>query len=104
MGADKAYDTKDFVAHTRTLGFTPHVAQNTNGRRSAIDGRTTRHRGHRTSLSKRPRIEELSGWIKTTAGGHQLRYRGRERNNTWFTMTAAIYNISRITAPDATVT
>lgn len=101
VGADKAYDTKDFVADTRDLGFTPHVAQNTNGRRSAIDGRTTRHRGHRTSQSKRPRIEEPFGWMKTIAGGHQLRYKGRERNNTWFTMTAAIYNVIRITALDA---
>lgn len=101
VGADKAYDTKDFVADTRKLGFTPHVAQNTNKRRSAIDGRTTRHPGHRTSLSKRPRIEEPFGWMKTIAGGHQLRYRGRERNNTWFTMTASVYNILRITALDA---
>lgn len=100
VGADKAYDTKDFVADARRLGFTPHVAQNTNGRRSAIDGRTTRHSGHRTSQSKRPRIEEPFGWMKTIAGGHQLRYRGRERNNTWFTMTASVYNIVRITALD----
>jgi transposase len=102
VGADKAYDTKDFVADTRKLGFTPHVAQNTNGRRSAIDGRTTRHPGHRASLSKRPRIEEPFGWMKTIAGGHQLRYTGRERNNTWFTMVAAVYNVIRITAIDAT--
>jgi transposase len=104
VGADKAYDTKDFVADTRRLGFTPHVAQNTNGRRSAIDGRTTRHRGHKTSQSKRPRIEEPFGWMKTIAGGHQLRYIGQERNNTWFTMTASIYNILRITAIDAATT
>jgi hypothetical protein len=46
IAADKAYDTRDFVARTRGLGFTPHVAQNTTNRRSAIDGRTTRHAGH----------------------------------------------------------
>lgn len=102
VGADKAYDTKDFVADTRRLGFTPHVAQNTNGRRSAIDGRTTRHAGHRVSQSKRPRIEEPFGWMKTIAGGHQLRYIGRERNSTWFTLAASTYNILRITALDAT--
>ena len=102
VGADKAYDTQDFVADTRKLGFTPHVAQNTNGRRSAIDGRTTRHGGHKASQSKRPRIEEPFGWMKTIAGGHQLRYTGRERNNTWFTITAAVYNIIRITAIDTT--
>ena len=40
--------------------------------------------------------------MKTIAGGHQLRYTGRERNNTWFTMVAAVYNVIRITAIDAT--
>jgi hypothetical protein len=65
VGADKGYDTANFVAETRGLGFTPHVAQHTNGRRSAIDGRTTRHYGHRVSLRIRPRIEEPFGWIKT---------------------------------------
>jgi len=50
IAADKAYDTKDFVADCRARGFTPHVAQHTNGRRSAIDWRTTRHPGHEISM------------------------------------------------------
>ena len=50
------------------LGVTPHVAQNTKGRRSAIDGRTTRHAGYAVSLRVRKRIEEVFGWIKTVAG------------------------------------
>ena len=65
LGADKAYDTQDFVAEMRRLGVTPHVSQNTKGRRSAIDGRTTRHAGHATSVRIRERIEEVFGWIKT---------------------------------------
>jgi hypothetical protein len=60
VGGDKAYDTADFVADMRELGVTPHVAQNTNGRRSAIDGRTTRHPGYGVSQKKRKRIEEVS--------------------------------------------
>ena len=56
VAADKAYDTKDFVAKTRRLGFIPHVAQNVNGRRSAIDGRTTRHTGHVVSQRIRKRV------------------------------------------------
>jgi transposase len=80
VGADKGYDTAGFVAECRDLGVTPHVAQNTTNRRSAIDRRTTRHRGHRLSQQIRPRIEEPFGWTKTVAGGRKLRYRGRERN------------------------
>jgi transposase len=98
VAGDKAYDTKGFVAGVRELGFTPHVAQNT--RVSAIDGRTTRHAGHVVSQRIRKRVEEPFGWAKTIAGGRQLRYRGRERNRAWFKMTAAVYNLIRITALD----
>ena len=101
IAADKAYDTRDFVARTRGLGFTPHVAQNTTNRRSAIDGRTTRHAGHVVSQRIRKRVEEPFGWIKTIGGGHKLRYIGRQRNRAWFKMNAAIYNLIRITALDA---
>jgi transposase len=103
VAADKAYDTKDFVADCRSRGFTPHVAQHTNGRRSAIDGRTTRHPGHAVSMRIRKRIEEPFGWIKTIGGGRKLRYIGRQRNRAWFKITAAVYNLIRITALDARV-
>ena len=100
VAADKAYDTKDFVAGCRSRGFTPQVAQHTNGRRSAIDGRTTRHPGHAVSMRIRKRIEEPFGWAKTIAGGRKLRYRGRQRNKAWWLFTGAVYNIVRITALD----
>jgi hypothetical protein len=100
VAADKAYDTRDFVADARNAGFTPHVAPNTINRRSAIDGRTTRHPGHRTSMRIRKRIEEPFGWIKTIAGGRKLRYLGRQRNRAWFLLTGAVYNILRITDLD----
>ncbi len=101
VGGDKGFDTKDFTAGCRELGVTPHVAQNTTNRRSAIDGRTTRHAGHVTSLRIRKRIEEPFGWMKTVAGGRKLRYIGLERNRAWFLMTGAVYNLLRITALDA---
>ena len=100
VAGDKGYDTKDFVADARTLGFTPHVAQNTTRQRSAIDGRTTRHDGHVVAMRVRKRIEEPFGWIKTIAGGRPLRYRGRERNRAWFKLPTAVYNIIRITTLD----
>jgi transposase len=101
VAGDKGYDTTGFVTDVRRLGFTPHLAQNNSRQRSAIDGRTTRHAGHGVSMRIRKRIEEPFGWIKTVAGGRQLRYRGRERNRAWFKITTAVYNLLRITALDA---
>ncbi|MCW2244766.1 transposase [Azospirillum fermentarium] len=95
LGADKAYDTKDFVANMRRLGATPHVAQNTSNRRSAIDGRTTRHPGYAVSLRIRKRIEEVFGWIKG-AGLRKTRHRGTARVGWMFTLTAAAYNLIRL--------
>jgi hypothetical protein len=101
VAGDKGYDTRDFVAGCREIGVTPHVAQNTTHRRSAIDSRTTRHAGHVTSLRIRKRIEEPFGWMKTVAGGRKLRYIGLQRNRAWFLMTGAAYNLIRIAALDA---
>jgi transposase len=100
VAGDKGYDTRGFIADVRGLGVHPHVAQNTTRQRSAIDGRTTRHCGHDVSLRIRKRIEEPFGWIKTIGGGRKLRYIGRERNRAWFKITAAVYNLIRITALD----
>jgi Transposase DDE domain len=96
VGGDKAYDAVDFVAEMRDLGATPHVAQNTNGRRSAIDGRTTRHRGYGVSQRKRKRIEEVFGWIKSSAGFRKTRHKGTERVGWMFTLNAAAYNLVRL--------
>ncbi len=68
LAADRAYDTRDFVAELRDRRVTPHVAQNVSGRRSAIDGRTTRHPGYGASIRIRKRIEEVFGWVKSAAG------------------------------------
>ena len=104
VGGDRNYDTKDFVADARAAGFTPHVAQNTTRRRSAIDGRTTRHAGYTISQRTRKRVEEPFGWIKTIAGGRKLRHRGRQRNRAWFLIAAASYNLVRIAQLDTPTT
>jgi transposase len=77
VGADKGYDTKDFVAECRQMNVTPHVAQNTkrNGG-SAVDARTTRHASYAVSQLKRKRIEECFGWLKTVALIRKVRHRG----------------------------
>ena len=100
VGGDKNYDTKGFVADARTAGFTPHVAQNTANRRSAIDGRTTRHAGYAVSQRTRKRVEEPFGWIKTIAGGRKLRHKGIPRNRAAFLIAAAAYNLIRIAKLD----
>jgi transposase len=96
LGADKGYDTAAFVAALRELNVTPHVAQNTSGRRSRIDERTTRHMSYALSQKKRKRVEEVFGWIKTTAGLRKTRHRGRDRVGWMFTFAAAAYNLVRV--------
>ena len=97
VGADKAYDTKDFVAECRNLKVTPHVAQNVNRNGgSAIDGRTTRHEGYAVSQQKRKRIEECFGWLKTIALIRKVRHRGIEKVGWVFTFAAAAYNLVRM--------
>lgn len=97
VGADKGYDTKDFVAECRNLKVTPHVAQNIkrNGG-SAIDGRTIRHPGYAISQRKRKRIEESFGWIKTIALMRKVRHRGIHKVGWVFTFAAAAYNLVRM--------
>lgn len=96
VGADKGYDTKDFVAEARNLKVTPHIAQNNKGRKSAIDGRTTRHTGYLVSQRKRKRVEEIFGWMKTVGGMRKLRHRGLHLVGWMFTFAAAAYNLVRI--------
>ena len=96
LGADKAYDAEDFVNELRSMNVTPHVAQNTSGRSSTIDGRTTRHGGYAVSQRIRKRIEEAFGWIKTIAGQEKSRFRGRDRVGWAFTFAAAAYNLVRL--------
>jgi transposase len=97
VGADKGYDTKDFVAECRHLNVTPHVAQNVkrNGG-SAIDGRTTCHAGYAISQRKRKRIEECFGWLKTIALIRKVRHRGIEKVGWVFTFATAAYNLVRM--------
>ena len=96
LGADKAYDTEDFINELRSMKVTPHVAQNTSGRSSAIDGRTTRHGGYAASQRIRKRIEEAFGWIKTIACQQKTKFRGRDRVGWAFTFAAAAYNLVRL--------
>ena len=94
LGADKGYDAAEFVADLRQACVTPHVAQKS--RYSAIDGRTTRHKGYELSIKQRKRIEEAFGWAKTVGGMAQTVYRGVERVRSRFVLTMAANNLARL--------
>jgi transposase len=97
LGADKAYDTENFVMECREEKVTPHVAQNISATRgSRIDGRTTRHAGYAVSLRIRKRIEEGFGWIKAVAGLAQVKLRGLARVDSAFVLGLAAYNLVRL--------
>jgi transposase len=97
LGADKGYDTKDFVGVMGALNITPHVAQNIERRGgSAIDERTTRHEGYEVSQRKRKLIEEIFGWLKTVGPMRRPHFRGLKRIDWWFKFSVAVYNLLRI--------
>ena len=96
LGADKAYDVHDHVDTLRSLKVTPHVAQNNKNRKSAIDGRTTRHPGYDVSMRKRKRVEEIFGWIKTVGVMRKTRHKGTELVGWMFTFSLAAYNLVRM--------
>ena len=98
LGADKGYDTTDFVTGVRACHTSPHVAQNIHARRaqSAVDGRTTRHAGYDVSQVKRKLIEESFGWGKVIGGLRKLHHRGREKVAWVFTFTNAVYDLVRM--------
>lgn len=97
VGADKAYDTYDFVAGARALGTTPHVTQNlARPGGSAIDARTTRHAGYAMSQHTRPRIEPAFGWLKTIAGIRKVKLRGVANIDWLFVFASAAFNLIRL--------
>jgi transposase len=96
LGADKNYDTQACIADIRARHVTPHVAQNTSGRRSAIDGRTTRHPGYAASQRVRKRVEEIFGWMKTVGGFRRTRYRGLDKTGLAGYLVATAYNLVRL--------
>ena len=97
VGADKAYDSADFIAGCRERKVTPHVACNDTRRGgSAIDGRTTRHHGYRLSQIIRKRIEEPFGWGKTVGRLRQTVFRGLQRVDQQFKLTMTANNLLRI--------
>jgi IS5 family transposase len=94
LGADKNYDTQDFVKTMRGRGVTPHVARK--NKSSAIDKRTTRHAGYGVSLKIRKRVEEVFGWSKTVGPLRKARFVGLAKVKAQTLFTFAAYNLTRM--------
>jgi hypothetical protein len=96
LAGDKNYDTREFVRELRGMNITPHVAQNTTNRRSAVDERTTRHAGYEVSQRKRKRVEQSFGWMKMVGMLKKVKLRGIDKVGWLFTFTGAAYNLCRL--------
>ncbi len=96
VGADKAYDAKDFVTAARALKVTPHITKKDKGRRSNMDGRTTRHPGYAISLSCRWLVEKSFGWLKQTGPLRQVKVRGLAKVDWVFVFSCAAHNLLRL--------
>jgi len=94
LGADKGYDVAEYVQAMRAAKVTPHVAQK--AKHSAIDGRTSRHAGYKTSLKIRKRIEEIFGWAKTVGGLRKARFVGLAKVSAQTVFTLTAYNLTRM--------
>jgi len=96
LGGDKGYDVRDFISSCQELRVTPHIARKDSYWGSAALAKLAQTPGYQVSQRKRKRVEEIFGWTKTVGGGRKLRYLGVERNRLWAEMTAAAYNLVRM--------
>lgn len=96
VGADKAYDARDFITAARVLNVTVHVTKNEKGRRSNLDRRTTRHPGYAISLSRRWLVEKSFGWLKQTGPIRQVKLRGLHKVDWVFVFSCAAHNLMRL--------
>jgi transposase len=96
VGADKGYDSKDFVRTARQLHVTLHVAKNDTGRSSNLGRRTTRQPGYAISLSRRWLIEKGFGWLKQTGPLRQVKRRGLKKVDWLFVFSCAAHNLIRL--------
>ena len=96
LGADKGYDAKEFIDACLEMGVTPHVAQTTSGRRSAVPDAIATTTGYAISQNKRKLIEQGFGWAKTVGRMRQVMVRGLKRVDQMFVLTMAAYNLTRM--------
>src|SRR5260370_2383966 len=95
-GADKGFDSRDFVDGARKLNVTVAVTKNDKKRRSNLDRRTTRHPGYAISLSRRWLVEKGFGWLKQTGPIRQVKLRGLHKVDWLFVFSCAAHHLSRL--------
>jgi IS5 family transposase len=96
LGADKGYDTREFVDRCKEMGVVPHIAMRESWWANAHLARLKETSGYQVSQRRRKRVEEIFGWARTVGGGRKLRYLGVERNRLWAELTAAAFNMVRM--------
>ncbi len=96
VGADKAYDTAEFVRTCKAFSVQAHVARNTAGRRSNIGEEMAASEAYQASQVHRKRIEEVFGWVKTVARLSKTRHRGLARVDWQFTLALVAYDLIRL--------
>ena len=96
LGADKGYDAQEFIEACHEMKVTPHVAQNTSGRRSAVADTIASSAGYAISQQKRKLIEQGFGWAKTVGRMRQAMVRGLKKVDQMFVLNMAAYNLVRL--------
>ena len=96
LGGDKGYHEQGFIAWLRQHGIIPHVALNAARPTTGVDRRTTRQRSYEISQRKRKLVEQIFGWKKTVGGLRKTRVRGMAKNQCQAYLTAAAYNLLRM--------
>lgn len=96
LGADKGYDAQEFVEACVDMKVTPHVAQNSSGRHSAVPNAIAQSAGYAVSQQKRKLIEQGFGWAKTVGRMRQVMVRGLKKVDQMFVLTMAAYNLVRM--------
>ena len=102
LGADKGYDAEGFVEALKAKKIVPHIAIQGHvskcgkARKTAVPDAVAKSEGYAVSQRKRKRIEEIFGWMKTTAGLHQLKVRGLKRVKATFGFAIVAYNLIRL--------
>ena len=96
LGADKGYDAQEFVEALNELKVSPHIAQNNNGRRSAVPDRVAASEGYAISQQKRKRVEQPFGWGKLVGGLRQVMVRGLAKVDQILMLVMSAYNLTRM--------
>ena len=98
LAADAGYDIAQFGADVRARNITPHIARSRDPRRRShvVAMHVASRRPYALSQRARKKVEEIFGWMKTVGGFRKTRYRGAAKTGLWAYVTAAAFNLVRL--------